>query len=85
MPRTERCETCKWWDDEPDNERDGKCRRHTPTIEPYILEQDQFEYPWGTWPMTYADDWCGEWQPAPMTTEYCNEQAAFHKWLEENE
>lgn len=50
------CETCRWW------LRDGKfgqgwCRAKSPILN--NLDR--------RWPLTYADDWCGEHTPKEPT------------------
>lgn len=41
------CETCRFW-------ANPYCRRFLPQLQPIIY--DTFH----SWPMTRADDWCGE-------------------------
>ncbi len=56
------CETCRFWNPlAPDlGEDQGECRRHAPrpttTTEPFLF----------AWPLTYAEDFCGEWAPLPL-------------------
>ncbi len=47
-----RCETCRWWDSLTDVV--GLCRRHAP-------RRDR------EWPEVHDSDWCGEWEPCPLT------------------
>ena len=62
--RTERCETCKWWNRllryTPAWEQDGvlmdhwgECRRYPGIGEPMMF------------PLASTSDWCGEWTLAP--------------------
>ena len=65
---TPRCDACRFWEvmddeplEEPDN-REGLCKRHPPV--PVALP-DVVTGDWevmGRWPLTIADDWCGEYQ-----------------------
>ena len=52
------CETCQYWRrDDKDTERGG-CYRYAPRPQsmsgdsPYVV----------SWPVSYIDDWCGEWR-----------------------
>jgi hypothetical protein len=51
------CMTCVWWSSldqgQPEEFFQGFCRRYAPTS-----NDDEH----GTWPMTDADDWCGDHQ-----------------------
>lgn len=64
-----RCDKCRWWHKEPDSdaisdEGVGECRR----FPPQILENNPGDgepngMPWGTHPLTFGYDWCGEFTP----------------------
>lgn len=63
-----RCEACRFWGEikEVDAQHTvfllpGICRRFPPVL--YVFSAPGRE-PWD-WPRTQADDWCGEFQPAP--------------------
>lgn len=54
--RTERCETCRWWNsrfDEP------SCQRMPPTV---LNNPIHLGGKTSVWPTTEPDDWCGKWQ-----------------------
>ena len=64
--RTERCETCRFWDRSVlDTVGFGACRR----FPPIHLECEVFDEGGsanvGEWPDTLSEDWCGEWKPTP--------------------
>jgi hypothetical protein len=52
------CKTCRWWVDEgektPSGSSIGDCHRLPPQCRP-----DNY----GTFPVTFDDDFCGEWKP----------------------
>ncbi len=52
--RAETCAVCRWW-------LSGLCRRFPPTVTP----ESDLEYRCSEWPVTAADDWCGEFKPQP--------------------
>jgi hypothetical protein len=62
----ERCDSCRYWDlVDTDPSPDGECHRHAPTV---MLCQLTGESPRDAgyhcvWPLTWADEWCGEWEP----------------------
>lgn len=76
--RTERCETCKWWEDS-DNKWTPRCKRFPPQINAVrvaeiVNELNDGEHaaaPVQCWeyPPTMPYDFCGEWTssfPSPM-------------------
>jgi hypothetical protein len=51
------CYECRYWDkvtSYPDKRNSGLCRIHPP------VRNDTDNDDWG-WPVTYDEDWCGEW------------------------
>jgi hypothetical protein len=67
--RTKRCETCKWWEKNVVQFEDpeGFCHRHPP------LRDRQDDSDWSKAsgyinPITYHDNFCGEWTAAPQPT-----------------
>ena len=50
------CFSCDYWElsEDPDLEDMGECRRHCPVV----IEGQTF----GMWPVTGANDWCGEFR-----------------------
>jgi hypothetical protein len=73
--REERCGACKWWTNHDAKNSDlGECRRYPPAMG---LSVRSFPPPSGPdgpaldtvrpqdggWPLTFPDDWCGEWAP----------------------
>lgn len=70
-----RCDQCRWWDKADDAEEDvegpdvvaGKCKRRCPQTMDTAAGHlnDGLDLAWGYWPMTFAADWCGEFQPTP--------------------
>lgn len=64
MPRHEKCETCRFWEQLlPIKPPKGRCRRYPPTV---ALDTAAEGEEWlQMTPEMYADDWCGEWQAEP--------------------
>ena len=63
QPETQRCENCRFFREE-DEEHFGACVRYPADLEPNIGEREN------VWPVSAAEGWCGEWQPAnPETAE----------------
>jgi hypothetical protein len=58
--RAERCETCKWWEGDFDDSREGLCRRYPPVYAPVDVPGGD-EEPWYR-PVTSYDNFCGEWR-----------------------
>lgn len=61
------CETCVFWKRKNDISEAGRCRRYAPKpinwFVPDSGEEDDAEpTPEAVWPVTWNDDWCGEWQ-----------------------
>jgi len=56
-----RCDECKWWESSVGEE--GFCRRNAP-IPMGVFDKSAFAHGEirGMWPMSNADDWCGEFQ-----------------------
>lgn len=44
--RVRTCNTCKWWELTDGTNLQGRCRCKSPGF---------------GWPMTFAEDWCGDW------------------------
>jgi hypothetical protein len=40
----------------------GLCRKHPPTVAPKSLYVDDGDHPVGSWPLTFPEAWCGEWE-----------------------
>ncbi len=57
------CRRCLWWDGAGPARGVGRCRRNSPV--PADGETQVLAY--ARWPLTLADDWCGEWQPPAMS------------------
>lgn len=51
------CRECRFFKIHPTNEDKGRCRRHPPTIQPYV-GYGQFTT---SQPTVHKDDWCGEY------------------------
>lgn len=65
--RKERCETCRFWDqEEVEDKFYGVCRRGHPVIARGSVVQDSPGDPVDAfdafWPHTRKFDWCGEWE-----------------------
>ncbi len=66
--KAEGCAGCAWWSPEPGAaespldlmRRLGECRRNPPTP----LESAHSDGILSEWPITRADNWCGEWREA---------------------
>lgn len=68
-PRAERCEACRYWEDNDPEQLDksedyeGWCRRHAPM--PLVVlgcrDEGVASSP-VVWPFTEHNDWCGEWK-----------------------
>jgi len=59
--RNNRCENCQFWrrnDNEAYREA-GACRVRHPVI---IERGDYDDSPYGIWPKTFDNDWCGEFK-----------------------
>ena len=42
-------------------DREGRCVRHPPRVQPIRIDKDGDEYePLARWPTTFSGDWCGE-------------------------
>lgn len=75
-----RCDACLHWLAAPDSfpgEPQGQCHRHAPrpAMLALLLRESAAADDQVQWPRTYADDWCGQWQPPPVkqTAEPCPE------------
>jgi hypothetical protein len=77
--RTERCDTCRFWDGET-----TECRRYAPVLVPALAlrtpangDEAPADAPnRGAWPRTLPDAWCGEWDSAAMPRETGDSTAA---------
>ncbi len=60
MAERERCKTCRFWSSE-DRQKDllAECKRNPPII---VYNPNFGEDLTGRWPITYANEWCGEYQ-----------------------
>jgi hypothetical protein len=81
--RTERCETCKWWEQTPlvlsskdktdSSDNPGLCRRFPPAFIALPKDDDGgiprccHSFVYWTQPVTQGDEFCGEWTPSPRT------------------
>ena len=62
------CNTCRFWkrNDKDIRGRGGECRRARP--DPMVLTEKKvpggvnYVDHVGAWPLTFANDWCGEWE-----------------------
>ncbi len=55
----ERCETCRYWNNEYGDADDcGVCRRYPPVLHPDNRRDERV----AEQPYTLRGDWCGEWQ-----------------------
>jgi hypothetical protein len=67
--QTERCDTCRFWKKDPEDEREGvgECHRMPPQMiadSDYLLSIGDTSSPiTGFFPETLHWEWCGEWQP----------------------
>ena len=52
------CAICRFWEPLEDNGFQGQCRRHAP--EPQVTDS---VHVLAVWPVTNAQDWCGEFVP----------------------
>jgi hypothetical protein len=61
------CEACRFWRTLPDDDEEtfGQCRRSAPSPVYRKLEDIGAEPSYGQWPLTYYEDWCGEFEPKP--------------------
>ena len=70
MTHEENCSTCRFWNGGTKKKAlvIATCRRRYPHIIQdqltKVVEEDVLPLV-GRWPLTKADDWCGEWQPLP--------------------
>lgn len=68
-----RCDTCRFWQRgndigqvTSDDHDEGWCRRHAPHVAAPKEGSHSAEYE-ARWPVTWANDWCGEYMRAPRT------------------
>lgn len=75
--RAERCECCRFWEREEDDKIGvGDCRRYPPAMA-LVQTSDCLDDEWtvrrpaynGGFPITFEDDWCGEFQPTAASTQ----------------
>lgn len=69
------CMDCRYWDAydvDPDSISEGVCRRYPPYVPIFAmgdgpLKDARIEMTTDTplmgYPMTFGDEWCGEWKP----------------------
>jgi hypothetical protein len=63
-PEVDSCNACRYW--KPASSGLGKCRRSPPAVVSGINVTHAGLG--GTWPLTYADQWCGEFaRSSPLT------------------
>jgi hypothetical protein len=55
-----RCSRCVYWKPRAGVEKEGSCCKHAPMPVVQAPRSTLFV----TWPITMADDWCGEFRPA---------------------
>ena len=58
-----RCKNCRWWD-----LVDHNCHRHPPFIESVQTPEGK-PIDYAIFPPSRPDDWCGEFEPRPESTE----------------
>lgn len=51
------CSFCMYWDILYNTDSVGRCRRYTP-----VINHQQNRRTTGEWPITYENDWCGEFK-----------------------
>lgn len=56
------CATCFFWKDLPNATNRGRCQARPPIV---VAASD---YPRTQWPITFSEDWCGEWRQKPTST-----------------
>jgi hypothetical protein len=57
IPGEPSCGTCRYW-----SRVDSTCRRHAPTNN-LIVEDEQIKVPArGVWPCVHQDEWCGDYE-----------------------
>ena len=61
----ERCANCRFWQASFDCPSDGQCRRRAP------IAHGPGHIP-ATFPLTFAEVWCGEWEPNAATRDARN-------------
>lgn len=59
------CKACAFWHSldmaTTGVENDGgECRRRAPS--PAAQPEDDYTSPYAAWPITFAEEWCGEWE-----------------------
>ena len=66
--QAERCENCRFFNQEEEGNALGECRRRSP----YLLSVEEDENsPIGAWPIVAAEEWCGEFQPKDNQKKQC--------------
>jgi len=60
------CSNCRFWRlFDPEEDERGQCRRHAPAAQ--LMDaagcNSNRDFAARVWPVTYADDWCGDYQP----------------------
>lgn len=53
-----RCYDCYYWNE--DSKERGACRRHAPAAQVLAADRPGAPETSAAWPVTRADDWCGE-------------------------
>lgn len=54
------CGACLFWQSTNEDLSTGLCRRMAPRV--FFVKEDQKSLE-TMWPVTYGDDWCGEYEP----------------------
>ncbi len=60
-PLQPRCDRCEWWRKIRDDAGDCVTRSPVPIVE-RVKGAPLLDEVWGVWPMTAADDWCGQYR-----------------------
>ena len=69
---TQTCLNCRFWDAWPDAQV-GYCRRYAPKPLPLVLvlDDDGSDRAEAMWPITDADEWCGEFEKDGIDVKTC--------------
>ena len=73
---TEECASCRFWKDHDEKHSDLGLRHRYPPSLTFAQRDgestgivDGLRPQDGGWPMTFPEDWCGEWQPRMGSSE----------------
>jgi hypothetical protein len=53
------CSNCRFWAPNDEDEAIAECHRHSPKAVRLDVDLLSFD---GVWPLTYSNDWCGEFE-----------------------